>query len=115
VAEAEATDLEKRNVFRVRSKMIAYIAVWVVALLATAPGGWPLVYLFPLGLIAVFDRHLANDGGWGILIGCYVAYLVQAYFYFRSKTSTRTIVLYAILVLLLVGNVAGCRGMIHPH
>ncbi|HXY60192.1 MAG TPA: hypothetical protein VEH26_01165 [Chthoniobacterales bacterium] len=50
-------------------KIIVYVAVWIAALLFTAPGLWALAYMFPLGLIAVFDRHLANDGGWGVLIG----------------------------------------------
>jgi uncharacterized membrane protein len=67
---------------RLRYKIIAYAAVWIIALLLTAPGMWPLAYLFPLGLIAVFDRHLANAGGWGIFVGCYVVYLIQVYLYF---------------------------------
>src|SRR5438128_11270966 len=71
--------------------------------------------MFPLGLVAVIDRHTANDGGWGVLIGCYAAYLVQGFFYFRSKTTTRTVILYGVLVVLLVGNVAGCREIIHSH
>jgi hypothetical protein len=71
--------------------------------------------MFPLGLIGVFNRHLANDGGWAVLIGCYVAYVVQASFYFRSKTPLSTVVLYAVLLLMLIGNVAGCHDMAHPH
>jgi hypothetical protein len=71
--------------------------------------------MFPLGLVAVIDRHTANDGGWSVMIGCYAVYLVHGYFYFRSKTVMRTIILYGVLVVLLVGNVAGCREMIHSH
>jgi len=100
---------------RLRYKIIAYIVAWIVALLLTAPGLWPLAYMFPLGLIAVFDRHLANDGGWGVFIGLYVVYIVHGYFYFRSKTTLRTAILYGVLVILLIGNVAGCREMIHSH
>jgi len=104
-----------RNSPRLLFKLCAYVAIWIVALLLTSPGLWPLAHMFPLGLVAVMDRHLANDGGWGVLIGCYAVYLVHGVFYFRSKTTTRMIVLYGILVVLLIANVAGCREMIHAH
>ncbi len=104
-----------RKQIQLTYKIIAYGAAWTVALLLTAPGMWPLAYMFPLGLIAVFDRHLANDGGWGVLIGCYIVYLIHGFFYFCSKTTARTVILYAVLVILLIGNVAGCRDMIHAH
>ena len=100
---------------RLLYKIIAYAAAWIAALLLTAPGLWPLAYMFPLGLIAVFNRHLANDGGWGVLIGLYLVYIVHAFFYFRSKTTLRTAILFGVLVVLLTCNVAGCREMIHPH
>ena len=115
MAEGDAPQVKTTNWIGLRYKIIAYVAIWAIALLATAPGLWALAWMFPLGLIAVFDRHLANDGGWGIFIACYVAYIVQAFFYFRSKTTLRTIILYAVLVLMLAGNVAGCREMIHSH
>ena len=100
---------------RLSYKIIAYVAIWIVALLLTAPGLWPLAWMFPLGLVAVVDRHTANAGGWGVLIGCYAVYLVHGFFYFRSKTTTRMIILYGVLVVLLIGNVAGCRDMMHSH
>lgn len=100
---------------RLRYKITAYVAIWIVALLLTAPGLWPLAYMFPLGLAAVIDRHWANSGGWGMFIGLYLIYLVHGFFYFRSKTTAQTLILYAVLVLLLAGNVAGCREMIHSH
>jgi hypothetical protein len=100
---------------RLLFKLFAYVAIWIVALLLTAPGLWALAYMFPLGLVAVIDRHTANDGGWGVLIGCYTVYLVHGFLYFRSKTTTRTLILYGVLVVLLIGNVAGCREMIHAH
>lgn len=110
------SDVEtKAGQVRLLYKIIAYIAAWIAALLLTAPGLWPLVYMFPLGLIAVFDRHLANDGGWGVLIGLYLVYIVHGYFYFRSKTTLRTAILFGVLVVLLTCNIAGCREMIHSH
>ena len=100
---------------RLRYKIIAYVAAWIAALLLTAPGLWPLAYMFPLGLIAVFNRHLANDGGWGVFIGLYLVYIVHGYFYFRSKATPRTVILFGVLIVLLTCNVVGCREMIHPH
>ena len=110
-----AADEFGKSPVRLIYKIIGYVAIWIVALLLTAPGLWALAWMFPLGLVAVIDRHTANDGGWGVLIACYVVYLVQGFFYFRSKTTTRTVILYGVLVVLLIGNVAGCREMIHPH
>jgi hypothetical protein len=111
----EPAESRKSKSLRLRYKIIAYVGAWAIALFATAPGMWPLAYMFPLGLIAVFDRHLANDGGWGVFIGLYVVYIVHGYSYFRSKTTTRTVILFAVLVALLTCNVAGCREMIHSH
>jgi len=114
VPEPAAGEIEKSPV-RLSHRIIAYVAIWIVALLLTAPDLWPLVWMFPLGLVAVIDRHTANAGGWGILIGSYAVYLIHGFFYFRSKTTTRTIILYGVLVVLLIGNVAGCRDMMHSH
>ncbi len=114
MAEPDADEFAKSPV-RLSYKIIAYVAIWIVALLLTAPGLWPLAWMFPLGLIAVIDRHTANAGGWAVLIGCYAVYLVHGFFYFRSKTTVRTVILYAALVVLLLGNIAGCRDMMQAH
>ena len=110
-----AADEIGKNPVRLSHRIIAYVAIWIVALLLTAPGLWPLAWMFPLGLVAVIDRHTANAGGWAILIGCYAVYLIHGFFYFRSKTTTRTVILYGVLVVLLIGNVAGCRDMMRSH
>ena len=115
MSDPDAEDFEKGNSVRLLYKIIGCVAIWIVALLLTTPGLWPLAWMFPLGLVAVIDRHTANAGGWGILLGCYAVYLVHGFFYFRSKTTTRTIILYGVLVVLLIGNVAGCRDMMHTH
>src|SRR6266404_1147275 len=109
MSDPDAGDFGKGNSVRLLYKIIGYVAIWIVALLLTAPGLWPLAWMFPLGLVAVVNRHAANAGGWGVLIGGYAVYLVHGYFYFRSKTVVRTALLYAILVILLIANVAGCR------
>ena len=109
MSESIADKFEKSNPVRLRYKIIAYVAAWITALLLTAPGLWALAWMFPLGLVAVINRHAANAGGWGVLIGGYAVYIVHGYFYFRAKTATRTVILCAILVALLVANVAGCH------
>ena len=115
MSDPDAGEFGKNNPVRLLYKIIAYAAIWILALLVTAPGLWALAWMFPLGLVAVIDRHTADDGGWGVLISCYAVYLVHGYFYFRSKTVMRTVILYGVLVVSLVGNVAGCREMIHSH
>jgi hypothetical protein len=115
MTDPNAGEPRRGNQVPLSYKTIAYIAVWIIALLLTAPGMWPLAYIFPLGLIAVFDQHLANDGGWGVFIGLYVVYIVHGFFYFRSKTTPRTAILFGVLVVLLTCNVVGCREMIHTH
>src|SRR5262249_61892976 len=96
----------RQSPVRLRYKILAYIATWTAALLLTAPGIWSLAFMFPLGLVAVIDRHLANDGGWGVLIGCYVLYIVHAFFFFRSNTTLRASSLYVVLVILFIINYA---------
>src|SRR6266478_945726 len=71
MSDPDAEDFEKGNSVRLLYKIIGYVAIWIVALLLTAPGLWALAWMFPLGLVAVIDRHTANDGGWGLLIACY--------------------------------------------
>jgi hypothetical protein len=43
--DPDSRESQKRNC----DKIIAYVAAWIVALLLTAPGRWPLAYMFPLG------------------------------------------------------------------
>src|SRR5437763_16022368 len=113
MAEAEQSG---RTALSLKYKLLGYIAAWLIALFATDPSGglWSLAWMFPLGLAAVASRHAANDGGWGVFGACVGVYLVHAIFYFRSRTSRATAAAFLLLVALLVGNVAGCRGMIHP-
>jgi len=49
------------------------------------------------------------------LIAGYVVYVVHGHFYFRSKTTIQTLVLYGVLIVLLIGNAAGCREMINSR
>ena len=115
MSEEDRGVVARSNPVRLRYKIIAYVVVWIVALVLTAPGLWPLAWMFPLGLLAVINRHAANAGGWGALVSCYAVYVVHGFFYFRSKTTTQTVILYGVLVVLLIGNVAGCRDMMRSH
>jgi hypothetical protein len=94
-----------------------YLAAWSLAFFATDPSSryWALVYMFPLGLAAFVNLRLGNDGGWGVLAACIAVYLLHAYFYFRSKNFPSLIIWFAVLVLLLVCNIAGCRAMLPRH
>jgi len=106
---------ENRARPRLIFKIVAYLAAAVATWLWMGIGSIPLIYMFPLGLVAVFDLHLANDGGWGVLIGTWLVYVVHGFFYFRAKTTLQTVILFGVLVLMLIGNIAGCQQMWHGH
>src|ERR1700741_1881432 len=95
-----------RTGIRPTYKIILYLLVWVVALIATDPSlkSWALVYMFPLGLVAFVNLRLGNDGGWWAIGGVSFLYLVHAIFYFRSKIMRSTVLLLAVLIVLLICN-----------
>lgn len=105
------------NAIPQKYKTAAYIATWIVALFAANPSGsfWSLAWMFPLGLVAIVNLHLANDGGWGVLFACVAVYLVHGYFFFRSKNVGSTVIFYLVLVILLICNVEGCHRMTNTH
>lgn len=105
------------NTIPQKYKIAAYVAAWIVALVVTNPSGsfWALAYMFPLGLVAILNLHMANDGGWGVLFACLGVYLVHAYFFFRSKNVRSTVIFYLVLVILLICNVEGCHRMTNTH
>ena len=100
---------------RLPYKIVAYVVAAVATLFYMGPSSIALIHMFPLGLVAIFNIHLANDGGWGVLIGAWLIYIVHGFFYFRSKATLQTVILYGVLVLMLIANVAGCQPMLHPH
>jgi hypothetical protein len=105
------------NAVRQKYKIAAYVAAWILALVVTNPSGslWTLAWMFPLGLVAILNLHLANDGGWGVLFACAAVYLVHAYFFFRSKNVLSTVLFYLVLVILLICNIDGCHRMTNTH
>jgi hypothetical protein len=100
-----------------RYKIIGYCVTWVLALVATDPtlGLWALAWMFPLGLARVVLLPGTGDSGWTVFGACVGIYIVHAVLFFRSRNMRWTILWFAVLVILLLGNVAGCRGMIHAH
>jgi hypothetical protein len=102
---------------RRRDKILAYIAVWLVALFATDPSAslLPLVYMFPLGLAKLAYPPSLRDEGWALFVVCYAVYLIHAVCFFRSRVRRSTYLLFAILVALLFCNVVGCHRMINVH
>ena len=100
-----------------RYKIIGYSIAWILALFATDPtlGFWSLAWMFPLGLAKIVLPPGTDDSGWTIFGACVGIYIVQAVFFFRSKNIGWTILWFAILIVLLIGNIAGCRAMIHAH
>ena len=100
-----------------RAKLATFIFLWLAALFATDPHGkyWPLVYMFPLGLLRPFAPHDLPIPGPIALLGGWAVYIAHAVFYFRVKMPRRWLTWAALLVLLLAVNVAGCRAMINTH
>ena len=100
-----------------RAKVFAYAIAWVAALIATNPTAslFPLIYMFPMGLAhPVLPVGTRIDGD-AILLGGYLIYIVHAVAFFRSRSKRVTWILFAVLALLLICNVGGCRAMIDTH
>ena len=108
------TKSSRSSAVRLSYKLIPYVVAWIGALVATNPAGnfWALAYIFPLGLVAFVNLRWGNDGGWGLLGLAFAIYVLHAIFYFRAKTWRSTALWFAVLVILLVCNVAGCRSQL---
>ena len=100
-----------------RIKIAGYVGAWLIALVATNPTGnlWPLVYMFPLGLAGIFFPPGLRGEGWWLLLSCYLVYILHAHFFFRARQRRATYLWFALLVLLLICNVSGCREMINTR
>ena len=100
-----------------RSKIAVYVGAWLIALIATNPTGslWPLIYMFPLGLAGIFYPPGLRSEGWWLLFSCYLVYVLHAHFFFRARLVRAAYIWFAVLVILLICNVSGCRDMIDTH
>lgn len=96
-----------------RVRIILYAATWTAALLAIDVRLWALAYLFPAGLFAFLPPG-QPDEKWAtpLLFLGWAIYIVHAVFFFRARRSRAIWILYAVLLLLLVGNVGGCHQML---
>ena len=102
---------------KTRSKIISYVSAWLLALFAVEFnfGLWAVAWMFPLGIYAFFFPEHRQQTGSPVMIACVGIYVLHAILFFRTRQMRSTIVYFAILVLLLVANISGCRGMIHAH
>jgi hypothetical protein len=108
---------EKFTAAPLRFKILGYVVAWALALIATDPtfGLWSLAWMFPLGLPRLIAPRIVSDGGWTLLCACFGIYLLHAFFFFRARNLSSTLLWFALLIVLLIINVAGCRDMIHGH
>jgi hypothetical protein len=102
---------------RLRNKILAYLGAWLLALFATSPTGslWSVAWMFPLGLCAFFFPPVFHEGGWGAITIGTAIYLLHAIFYFRARTPRGFWTWFAVLMVILLCNVAGCRGTLITH
>jgi hypothetical protein len=103
--------------FSRRAKIIAYVVAWLIALIATNPTAhlFPVIYMFPMGLAhLVLPLGSALDGR-VVLGGSYGIYIVHAVLFFRSRSKRLTYIWFAVLAVLLICNVGGCRAMIETY
>lgn len=102
---------------RLPTKVIAYIATWLLALIATNPSASlvSLVWMFPLGLLVFLYPPAFHEGGWGVLLASFGVYVLHAVLFFRSRAKLSTYVCYGVLVVILLCNVAGCRSIINSR
>lgn len=102
---------------KVWQKIVAYLLAWIVAFVATQPSGalFPLIWMYPIGLFAVFYPPALRSASWAPLLIGYGIYIAHACFYFTSKPMRRTTFWFAVLVVLLVCNTGGCRSMLNTH
>ena len=99
-----------------RAKIIFYCVTWIIALVATDPSlkYAALVYMFPMGLIGFVSSPILING-WVALFSSTAVYVAHAVFFFRARRRQITIALGAVLVILLICNVSGCREMLNAH
>lgn len=99
-----------------RTRVLLYAATWAAALLAVDPRLWALVYLFPTGLFAfIRPGQIAAEWGLPLLFFSWTIYIVHAVVFFRTRRRENVWVLYALLLMLLISNVAGCHQMLRAR
>jgi hypothetical protein len=66
-------------------------------------------WMFPLGLLGVFDTPDANLPGPAVLIAGWLIYIALTIFGLKEQNRSRFYLFYAVLITLLVFNATACR------
>ena len=110
--------LETRTISR-RLRVSLWLLAWSLAAAATVeadPASVPLLlfcWMFPMGLAAPFDSSVVSLSA---LIGGWALYIALSVHGLKQRQALRYFRVYAILVALLILNVAGCRyEQTHMH
>jgi hypothetical protein len=108
---AEAEPFPPDEISLSRRLLLCAIA-WVVALVVTAPDPRAIVLLpmFPMGLAALFGAKGVQPS---FLILGWFPYLLHAVISLACSKRLWFYLLYAILIVALICNVAGCHKMLH--
>lgn len=109
----DAKPAAKNSTVRLRTRIILYAGTWAAALLTIDLRLWAFLYMFPTGFFAFLPPR-QNEEKWAIPLLClgWLIYIVHAVFFFRARKRKIIWVLYAVLLLLFIFNVAGCHHML---
>ena len=94
-----------------KTRILVYGVTWVAALMITAPFAVQLLPLFPLGLFLALTKP---PGGIEVPLAIFgwLTYAIHAVFFFRTSSRKFYFAAYAVLVLMLTTNIAGCRKVL---
>ena len=106
-------NMELKPEISLRKRMLTFVITWIVALIAAfpSPQGITILPFFPLGLILLFNFDILDGEAITNLtmITGWIVYLVLGIFILIASTKKRFYRLYAVLLVLLLLNVAGCH------
>jgi hypothetical protein len=95
-----------------KTRLLAYLLVWFVALMVTAPFAIQFLPFFPLGLFLVFSGPPGGEEIQFMILG-WLVYTIHGVALFVTSSRIGYYVLYGILVLMLATNVVGCHKALH--
>ncbi|MGP1383135.1 MAG: hypothetical protein ACTS2F_06205 [Thainema sp.] len=97
---------------KVKDRFLAYATAWIIALMITAPFAVQLFPFFPLGLFLVFSQP-TDLPLTGLAVAGWFTYAIHAAFLFLTSSRTFYFVAYAVLIVMLLTNVVGCRKLLN--
>ena len=95
-----------------KARLLAYVSAWIIALMITCPFGINLLPLFPLGIFLALNFNMMGGNEMGYACAGWVLYTIHAAFLFITSSRTFYYVAYAILLIMLITNVTGCRNLL---